>query len=542
MMDPFFGVRCRRLAKSLVCFVRRPFVLFCIVLLVSAFCKLSALGSRELWLDETYSAFVANLHFSQLLRHISGDCHPPLFYILLWGWIRVFGDAQVQLRLFGVVLSVCGTIAMFILAKRLLGVRFGAFAAVLFAFSPMLFVYSLEVRMYMLSILVLICLLIVHWIVVVEQSNAKRLVVAYGMLAALLFYVHYIGVFILLGLFVHWAIVSSFARSSIVSLVAAGTLTALLVSPWIPVMLEQRGGKAHLDLALKLSHQNPDSLSLGATDYGRSESNRMTAQVKSAAAMAGFYRAPSSLLLLLCAIPLAVALTGAGFLGLAKGDQVCLLFVIVSIAIGIGMVTLQSTVTRFLLPLVPLLVLAISRAIQYWAASARWRAPSLAVGTLILCLYTAGFFRQAYMQHGRPWQNLVDVVQYNYRPGDRIVFDVLYSQVPFDYFARQAHFQSQESGFPISIYEWWEKQRVKAWGGPVIMQSDLNQFVSDLSASRPKTLWLVLYETYYYDPHDALLVRLRQLGTVTEVRLPPDPDTPDSKDQEALRLFRISIN
>jgi hypothetical protein len=193
-----------------------------------------------------------------------------------------------------------------------------------------------------------------------------------------------------------------------------------------------------------------------------------------------------------------------------------------------------------MLPLVPLLVLAIASTIRYGAAMPRWRRLSLAVGTLILCLYAAGFSRQAFMRHGRPWQNLVSIVQQKYRPGDQVIFDVLYSQVPFDYFARHAHFKPQESGFPFSIYDWWDKQSNKAWGGPVILQSDLDQFISGLSASKSKTLWLVLYETYYYDPHNALLARLRQLGQVTEVSLPPDRDTTSS--QEALRLIRITIH
>jgi hypothetical protein len=144
------------------------------------------------------------------------------------------------------------------------------------------------------------------------------------------------------------------------------------------------------------------------------------------------------------------------------------------------------------------------------------------------------------MPHGRPWQNLAGVLQQNYRPGDTVVFDALYAQAPFDYFARQAHFQPRETGFPLSIYDWWDKQPNEAWGGPVILRSDLDEFVTGLSASKPKTVWLVWYETYYYDPHDALLERLSQRGQVTEFRLPPDRDTTDP--QEALRLIRVSLN
>jgi hypothetical protein len=538
----FSGVRGDKLAKSVDLFVDRPAVLFSIALLVSACCKLLLLDSRELWLDETYSAFVANLHFADLLRHTAGDVHPPLFYMLLWAWIRIVGDAQTQLRLFGVVLNICSSIGMFILAKRVLGNRFGTFAAVLFAFSPMLFVYSLEVRMYMLQILVFICLLIVHWSVAVEQREAKRLVVAYGLLAALLFYVHYTGVFILLGLFTHWTITSRFARGRIARVCAAGILTMILVSPGIPVLLDQRAEKAQLDLARELSYKNPSSISFGVAEENRVKPDEIKILVKSVAAMAGFYPAKSSLLLLLCAVPLAVVLTGVGFLWFLNGDEVCRLFGLVMLAVVIGALALHLHATRYVLSLVPLLVLALSRVLQYWTSTPRWRTPSLAVGILMLALYTAGFFRQALTHHGRPWQDLVNVVHQNYRAEDKVIFDVLYAQVPFDYFAWRLHFQPQESGFPLSVYDWWNEQRFKAWGGPVVMQSDLDQFVSGLSASSAKTLWLVLYETYYYDPHDALLARLRQLGQVTEFRFPPVGDIPASQEDPPLRLIRISVN
>jgi uncharacterized membrane protein len=535
-------MRLGKFGNSLAAFVESPFVLFCFALSVSAFCKLSRLDSRELWLDETYSAFVADLRFPELLRHTAGDVHPPLYYMLLWAWVRIAGDAQAQLRLFSVVLSICAAIGMFLLARRLLGSRFGAFAAVLFALSPMLFVYSLEVRMYMLSLLVFICLLPVHWIAAVERSEDKWVVAAYGILAALLFYVHYIGVFLLLGLFAHWTITTSFARGRIARLFAAGALTIILISPGILVLLEQRAGKAQMDQARTLSHRDPSTLSFGVVERKPIGFARIMGLAKSAAAMAGFYPAASPLLLLLCAVPLAAALAGAGFLWLVKGDEVCRLAGIVMLAMGIGIVALHLYSTRYMLPLVPLLILAIARAVQYGAALPRWRIPSLAGGTLILCLFASGFFRQAFIYHEHPWQNLVSALQQNYRPGDRVVFDALYAQVPFDYFARHLHFQPQEDGFPISVYDWWKEQEFKGWGGPVILRSDLDEYTSGLAASRPKTLWLVLYESYYYDPHDALLERLRQVGRVTEFRLPSDPDIPDSQNDETLRLIRVSVN
>jgi uncharacterized membrane protein len=531
-----------KFSRSLASLLRNPVVLFGVAFLISAICKLSALNSRELWLDETYSAFMGNLPLAQILHHTAGDVHPPFYYLLLWVWIRVIGDAQAQLRLFGVVLSICASLGMFFVSRRLLGRRFGAYAAALFAFSPMLFVYSLEVRMYMLVILIFVCLLLVHWAVAVEQREAKWLVAGYSLLAALLLYVHYIGIFILLGLFAHWAISAARARRGVARLCAAAMLTLLLISPGIPVLLKQHSGKAQLDQALRDSYSDSYALTFGAAGHELTRAEEIKTLAKNAAAMAGFYPSASPVVLLLCAIPLALALAAVGFLALVKGDKVCGLFLVMLLAVAVGVFSLRLYSTRFMLPLVPLLVIAIARGVQWGAERSRWRIPSLAVGTLILCLYAAAFFRQTTVTHGHPWQNLMDVMRQDYRPGEPVVFDALYAQVPFDYFAGQAHFQPQETGFPLSIYDWWQSQGFKGWGGPVILRSDLDRFVSGLAASRPKTVWLVLFETSYYDPRNELLEKLRLLGQVTEIPLPADPDTRGSQENSPLRLFRVAMN
>lgn len=351
---------------------------------------------------------------------------------------------------------------MYVLARRILGTKFGLLAAVLFAFSPMLFVYSLEVRNYMLTIFIFIGLLIVHWAVAVEQREEKWLIAAYGMLAALLFYVSYIGVFILIGLCVHWTFVSGFVRNRLARLCAAGMLTILFISPGIPALLGRNTLKAQMGHALELSHSNPSALSFGGAGQSSIASVGIKGLAKSAAAMAGFYPAASPILLLLCALPLVIVLAEIGYLLFVEGDEVCRLFCVVTLAIGIGVMTLHLSATRYLLPLVPLLVLAVARTVQFWTAKPRWRTASLTIAALILCLYADGFFRQAFMPHGHPWQNLVSTVQQNYRPGDTVVFDALYAQVPFDYFARHTHFYPRESGFPLSIYDWWDKQRNEA--------------------------------------------------------------------------------
>jgi hypothetical protein len=63
-------------------------------------------------------------------------------------------------------------------------------------------------------------------------------------------------------------------------------------------------------------------------------------------------------------------------------------------------------------------------------------------------LYLAGFARQALRHHGHPWQNLRIAIEHDYLPGDRIVFDALYAQVPFDYLRGMITLSLRRRDFP----------------------------------------------------------------------------------------------
>ncbi len=519
-----------------------PIAFFVLVLLGATVFKVLAINSRELWLDETYSAFVTHLSFGNMLHYAAGDVHPPLYYILLKLWVGVLGDAQAQLRLFSVVLNFFSCVVMFVFAKRMLGSWVGAFAAALFALSPTVFVYSLEVRMYMVMTLLVVCLLMVHWLICIERREDRWLVVVYGVLAALLFYVHYIDVFIIAGLFVHWLITTGLRRDRLMRLLAAAGLMIVLISPGVPVLLHQFAGKSELTREITVSRHNPQALSYVANMRMVEEADGVRAFPKSLASIAGFYPAESHLLLLVCALPLVASLAGIGFLATVKGDKFCQLLFVLTVAVLAGMFVLHLTAARYMIALIPPLVLATGRLLEYWSERPGWWVLGITVGALLLCIYAAGFYRQAVKPHGRPWENVVSAVQQGYRPGDIVVFDALYAQVPFDYFAQRINFNPTENGFPISVYDWWSSRGFKGWGSPVILKTDLDKYVANLTGSGPKTVWLVHFEARTYDSHYALMEKLRQVGQAKEILLPVDPDDTKPTGTTSLRLIRVAIN
>jgi len=113
----------------------------CIVLLITTACKVSSINARELWLDETYSAFVTNLSFANMfvMPQETFILH-SITFCSRYGWIcRRCAGATKAVQCCGEFLRFRGDV---IFAKRMLGVRLGAFTAAIFALSPTVFVYS----------------------------------------------------------------------------------------------------------------------------------------------------------------------------------------------------------------------------------------------------------------------------------------------------------------------------------------------------------------------------------------------------------------
>ncbi len=119
--------------------------------IAGGFLRILLLDSKGLWLDETFSVWMANLKVGEMLQWvIKIDQHPPLYYFLLHLWVGANGSSPYFARLFSVLFGV-GTIPfIYLIGKRLSGPLMGVAAAAFLAFSPFNIYYAQEARMYTL--------------------------------------------------------------------------------------------------------------------------------------------------------------------------------------------------------------------------------------------------------------------------------------------------------------------------------------------------------------------------------------------------------
>ena len=192
----------------------------------------------ELWLDEALSANIARLPVGDMLRQLKHDGHPPLFYLLLHGWMEIFGKGDDATRSLSGIFGIACLPLMWVAARRYAGRAAAASAVVLLATSPYAVRYSTEARMYSMVIF----FVLVGWLLVrsaLDNPTIARLVgiaVVSGLLALTHYWSFYLLAATALLLLWMWRRQANAAALRVTVALLAG---AVLFLPWLPSFLEQ---------------------------------------------------------------------------------------------------------------------------------------------------------------------------------------------------------------------------------------------------------------------------------------------------------------
>ena len=121
------------------------------ITLIGGILRVLLLGTKGMWLDETFSVWLASHSVAEMLQWIVRiDQHPPLYYLLLHYWIAFQGDASYSVRLLSVFFGTATIPIIYLIGKRISGALVGLAAAIFLAFSPFNLYYAQETRMYTL--------------------------------------------------------------------------------------------------------------------------------------------------------------------------------------------------------------------------------------------------------------------------------------------------------------------------------------------------------------------------------------------------------
>lgn len=104
--------------------------------------------SASLWGDEGFAAVLAQKPIVQIVKILVRDTSPPLYYLCLHTWMKIFGTSEVAIRALSFAFFLGTIITVFFIGRLLWDKKTGLLAALLTATNPFLFHYAFEGRMY----------------------------------------------------------------------------------------------------------------------------------------------------------------------------------------------------------------------------------------------------------------------------------------------------------------------------------------------------------------------------------------------------------
>jgi hypothetical protein len=240
------------------------------IALAAAAVRLVAIDQQGLWVDEVFSLAMATGHSlehsakvadprvgdfveashplpARVLRRYAehdrpaagprrvvravllSDTSPPLYYLLLNGWLRLAGTGDVSLRMYSLIWAMACVPLLWAVARQTAGPGAAVTASALFAFAPMAVHYSIEGRMYSqlwFVTLATTCLALRAR----EEGSSARTVVALTAVSAAGLLTHYFYAFVWLATWC-WMLRCP-GRLNRRLIILIGAVAAALVMPW----------------------------------------------------------------------------------------------------------------------------------------------------------------------------------------------------------------------------------------------------------------------------------------------------------------------
>lgn len=399
------------------------------VVLVAAAVRLVLINTQSIWLDEGYSLAVAHHSLGFIMSFISHyDLHPPLYYLLLHLFEQLIGFGPIQARLLSVLAGIGAILALYMVTVVLLGRLTAVCAAFLLAISPVVVWYSDEARMYMLAG----CFVLAAFAFLLRAIRHHRggFWAGYVVFAVLALYTDYSAVYPLAGAFIYSLLLVIAGRIPSRVWLVAHVVAAVLLLPVLRILSIQV-----LNLNQVAFIPRPTPATVGAS------------LVKLISLHAGETA-------LVAVIGIALAVLGLMSIWQDKqrdGDLHPLLFVVcISLAPIIVPLAISAVHPVFLTRTI--MSAAFGLLIIFAAGIAMVLRRSRVLGLLafipLLAVNAQSLHAAAATTLNENWRAAARFVESQALPGDALLFDPEYGQLPFDVYWRRFHAPNAQYAYP----------------------------------------------------------------------------------------------
>ncbi len=501
---------------------RLEWTLVALISIVGGVLRLWALGKQSLWIDEAFSVWVAQHSIGSLVQFVSSvDQHPPLYYLLLHGWMALFGDSERSVRSLSALLSIATIPLFYIAGKKLVGRTAAMVAVFLLALSPFHIRYAQEARMYALAAFLAAGLLYARAVWFSDSMPRTRR--RYAAIAALVFfettmmYTHNniavtLPVALNAAVFLAWGIQRRRGACGLQAMCEPGFLLNWVITqvivfvlwlPWLPAFVHQSIGVYHNFWIQSMTAYSiwsvfhnfnlafpegwyPVALLWDIIYWSMAALGLYALRKKAAVAiMLG------SLFLIPASIVIVISLQRPILSDRALIWTTLSYFLL--IGCGIGWL-LDGLVTR-------------NENTQIRTRLKRLR-PALGVSFLLLVFGLTLFSINAYFHqfHKEDWRSLTAYIVQNVSSEDIVLINASWSQIPLDYYALRSAagqaadpVQGELAGMPVTLFGSGELE-------PRMQIDDIAHLRETIAPY--SSVWLLYAHEWYTDPNNLIIKEL----------------------------------
>jgi hypothetical protein len=190
---------------------------------------------REIIQSPPPATFIDAPHIWHIWTGLDSVIHPPLYYLVLRGWIDLFGDSDLSVRTMSVLFSLAIIVVLFDVIRRLRGPWMGLIVAAFATFAPAQIEYSQQARPY--TMLLFLGLLVIEAVFFVKRSGSRPLGLwALGIAVVAFALTHYFAAGAIAAIAIYVAITfQGRTRRAVVFTLAAALLFVAII--WGPIFL-----------------------------------------------------------------------------------------------------------------------------------------------------------------------------------------------------------------------------------------------------------------------------------------------------------------
>ena len=427
--------------------------------------RLWTLGDKNIWLDEAASWTEATSPLQRMFGSVAGDVHPPLYYLMLKGWVAIAGDSAIAMRTPSVIFGVVVILLSWQLAGRWLTEPVRTLTIAWLALSPHLVFFAQEARMYAPATAAVLVAALGYrrWVESDFHNRTALATVTVAMIAAL--YLHYFTVLFLVALWVHLLLIGN--RRPWGDWLLAHAAMTLAYLPWIAVLAGQlhRGQPWRQSLTLI---QYPAQVFVLLAEFAAGFHLRWTVVI-----------AIAFLVIAIVIIRGWLSLVSATTTERREQDVFLVLTCGVPVVLSLAAlpVTGHMTLSRYLAFVVPLLLIGVGRGFLT-IASRRMTAPGWLTAALLastICL--VAYYREPFRDFDvRPVVRAMET-EAQTRPGGVVLLEPAFIDMCIKYYARQPPVRYQR--VPPGTNLWHAVADAARSGGPLWLAVTRNSLKFD---------------------------------------------------------------